>query len=103
MPGTKLMGFAALYPSYNSAVAVIAMPKTVIAREGGRSSIPETVMAETRGRGVPSRPVKPGAGSVPGASAQSWPSSVSPPETSTLPGAGSLLSFFTTPSSTSIE
>ena len=33
----------------------------------------------------------------------SCPSSVSPPETSTLPGAGSRLSFFTTPSSTSIE
>jgi len=31
------------------------------------------------------------------------PSSVSPPETSTLPGFGSRLSFFTTPSSTSIE
>ena len=31
------------------------------------------------------------------------PSSVSPPETSTLPGAGSRLSFLTTPSSTSIE
>ena len=36
-------------------------------------------------------------------SAYSCPSSVSPPETSTLPGAGSRLSFFTTPSSTSIE
>ena len=35
--------------------------------------------------------------------AQSCPSSVSPPETSTLPGAGSRLSFLTTPSSTSIE
>ena len=33
----------------------------------------------------------------------SCPSSVSPPETSTLPGAGSRLIFFTTPSSTSIE
>ena len=33
----------------------------------------------------------------------SCPSSVSPPETSTLPGAGSRLSFLTTPSSTSIE
>ena len=33
----------------------------------------------------------------------SCPSSVSPPETSTLPGFGSRLSFFTTPSSTSIE
>jgi len=31
------------------------------------------------------------------------PSSVSPPETSTLPGLGSRLNFFTTPSSTSIE
>src|SRR3954453_8894425 len=31
------------------------------------------------------------------------PSSASPPETSTLPGAGSRLSFLTTPSSTSIE
>ena len=35
--------------------------------------------------------------------AYSCPSSVSPPETSTLPGAGSRLSFLTTPSSTSIE
>ncbi len=35
--------------------------------------------------------------------AYSWPSSVSPPETSTLPGFGSRLSFVTTPSSTSIE
>jgi ribonuclease HI len=33
----------------------------------------------------------------------SCPSSVSPPDTSTLPGAGSRLSFLTTPSSTSIE
>ena len=33
----------------------------------------------------------------------SCPSSVSPPETSTLPGAGSRLNFLTTPSSTSIE
>jgi hypothetical protein len=31
------------------------------------------------------------------------PSSVSPPETSTLPGAGSRLSFLTVPLSTSIE
>ncbi|MGN1288870.1 MAG: hypothetical protein ACI4XG_20140 [Bradyrhizobium sp.] len=38
------MGFAALYPSYDSAIPVIAMPKTVIARESGRSSIPETVI-----------------------------------------------------------
>jgi hypothetical protein len=35
--------------------------------------------------------------------AYNCPSSVSPPETSTLPGAGSLLIFLTTPSSTSIE
>ena len=40
---------------------------------------------------------------VRGYSAYSCPSSVSPPETSTLPGAGSRLSFLTTPSSTSIE
>ena len=33
----------------------------------------------------------------------SCPSSVSPPDTSTLPGAGSRFSFVTTPSSTSIE
>jgi hypothetical protein len=31
----------------------------VIAREGGRSSIPETLMMESRGRGVLDRPVKP--------------------------------------------
>ena len=31
------------------------------------------------------------------------PSSVSPPETSTVPGFSSMLSFFTTPSSTSME
>ncbi|RTM07217.1 MAG: hypothetical protein EKK33_31380 [Bradyrhizobiaceae bacterium] len=37
------------------------------------------------------------------AKAQSCPSSVSPPETSTLPGIASRFSFFTTPSSTSIE
>jgi len=36
------------------------MPKTVIARESGRSSIPETVAIETRGRGVLDRPVEPG-------------------------------------------
>lgn len=34
---------------------------------------------------------------------QSCPSSVSPPETSTLPGESSTFSFFTTPSSTSME
>jgi len=38
-----------------------------------------------------------------GLSAYSCAKSVSPPETSTLPGAGSRLSFFTVPSSTSIE
>ena len=85
----------------------------------------------TRGRGVLDRPVKPGDDSLvacdsnrhcergdsnPSAAtkmdcfaslamtnAYSCPSSVSPPETSTLPGAGSRLSFLTTPSSISIE
>ncbi|QOZ42892.1 hypothetical protein XH89_04955 [Bradyrhizobium sp. CCBAU 53340] len=38
-----------------------------------------------------------------GAKAQSCPSSVSPPDTSTLPGIASRFSFLTTPSSTSIE
>jgi hypothetical protein len=37
------------------------------------------------------------------AKVQSCPSSVSPPETSTLPGIASRFSFLTTPSSTSIE
>ena len=37
------------------------------------------------------------------ATAHSCLSSASPPETSTLPGASSILSFFTTPSSTSME
>ena len=32
----------------------------VIVREGGRSSIPETLMIESRSRGVLDRPVKPG-------------------------------------------
>jgi len=32
----------------------------VIAREGGRSSIPETVEIKSRGRGVLDAPVKPG-------------------------------------------
>jgi hypothetical protein len=32
----------------------------VIVRESGRSSIPETLMMESRGRGVLDRPVKPG-------------------------------------------
>jgi hypothetical protein len=38
-----------------------------------------------------------------GSKAYSWPSSVSPPDTSTLPGIASRFSFLTTPSSTSIE
>jgi hypothetical protein len=49
---------------------------------------------------------KPGHDVVPGkmwAKAYSCPSSVSPPETSTLPGIASRFSFLTTPSSTSIE
>ena len=33
----------------------------------------------------------------------SWPSNVSPPDTLTSPGDSSTLSFFTTPSSTSME
>jgi hypothetical protein len=36
-----------------------ATPSVVIAREGGRSSIPETPVMESRSRGVLDRPVKP--------------------------------------------
>ena len=58
-----------------------------------------------RRRGVLDRPVKPGDDEHVCCEAETYscPSSVSPPETSTLPGAGSRLSFLTTPSSTSIE
>jgi hypothetical protein len=35
-------------------------PSLVIVREGGRSSIPETPVTESRSRGVLDRPVKPG-------------------------------------------
>jgi hypothetical protein len=45
----------------------------------------------------------PGHDAVVRSAAYSCPSSVSPPDTSTLPGAGSRLNFFTVPSSTSIE
>ena len=37
----------------------IATLSAVIVRESGRSSIPETLMIESRGRGVLDRPVKP--------------------------------------------
>jgi hypothetical protein len=36
-----------------------AKPTAVIAREGGRSGIPETPVMESRSRGVLDRPVKP--------------------------------------------
>ncbi|MHC2254159.1 hypothetical protein ACVILK_003851 [Bradyrhizobium embrapense] len=106
--GTKAMGFAALYVSYGPAIPG-EFPSPLVG-EGGRD-------AQHRGRvrgpvsadGDPSsgadciRATFSHKGRREEASAQSCPSSVSPPETSTLPGAGSLLSFFTTPSSTSIE
>jgi hypothetical protein len=45
-PGAPRRGNVELFPA-------------VIAREGGRSSIPETLMKKSRGRGVLDRPVKP--------------------------------------------
>jgi hypothetical protein len=42
------------------ATADLCAMLAVIVRECGRSSIPETLMIESRGRGVLDRPVKPG-------------------------------------------
>src|SRR5258707_11996684 len=79
-----------------------------------RSSIPETfainreaaaywVARSSRAMTVVSGPTTVVIAAIAPRKSYSCASSASPPETSTLPGAGSRLSFFTTPSSTSIE
>src|SRR5258706_3215422 len=78
----------------------------VMARGKAGDPVFQSADDQPKGCGVLDRPVKPGDDGCDCrevTSAQSCPSSVSPPETSTLPGAGSRLSFLTTPSSTSIE
>jgi len=50
--------------------AIVNPYSVVIAREGGRPSIPETPMIESRSRGVLDSPVKPGDGSL--YAATSW-------------------------------
>jgi hypothetical protein len=47
------------YGQISAGLRVRPTLSAVIVRESGRSSIPETLMMESRGRGVLDRPVKP--------------------------------------------